>query len=56
MTLHDFGATYLIIVMLIFAFSGALGKMFWNGSVRDCYQANQVLLESGAQGPLRVCE
>jgi len=45
--------TFLIISILIFAFSGSLYKMFWNAHERDCHQANSELLQEQREGPLR---
>ena len=54
MTLRD-PLTFLLITVLIFAFSGELFKVFTTQNERDCYKANALLLEEGREGPLRGC-
>lgn len=48
-------ATYLLITILILAFSGELFDVFLTKHERDCHQANETLLREGGQGPLREC-
>lgn len=48
--------TYVLISVLIFAFSGELFTVFQSQRERDCYKRNATLLSDGAQGPLQECE
>ncbi len=57
MTLYEpISLTYVLIMALIFAFSGELFHGFVSRYERDCYQSNVQLLEEGRQGPLRKCQ
>lgn len=47
--------TFILITVLIFAFSGSLGKMFWNGSKADCHERNTQLMSDQRYGPLAHC-
>lgn len=47
---------FVIITVLIFAFSGELFSVFMTKNERDCYKVNQELLASQREGPLRNCE
>lgn len=47
---------WLLITVLILAFSGELGSVFMSKYERDCWKSNAILLEEGRQGPLRGCK
>ncbi len=48
-------ATWILITVLILAFSGELFDVFLTKHDRDCHQSNETLLREGGQGPLRDC-
>lgn len=47
--------TYILITVLILAFSGELFDVFLTKHERDCHARNARHLESGAQGPIQEC-
>jgi len=47
--------TYVLISVLILAFSGELFEVFLTKHERDCHQRNEWLLRDGAQGPIQEC-
>ena len=56
MTLYDpFTLTYLLITVLILAFSGELFDVFLTKHERDCHQRNAILLQDQREGPLQEC-
>lgn len=56
MTLYEpVTATWILISVLILAFSGELFDVFLTTHDRDCHQSNETLLREGQQGPLRDC-
>ena len=56
MTLYEpVSLTYVLITVLILAFSGELFDVFLTKHERDCHQRNERLLRDGAQGPLQEC-
>ena len=57
MTLHEpITLTYVLISVLVLAFSGELFDVFLTKHERDCHQRNEWLLRDGAQGPIQECE
>jgi len=52
---EPFALTWLLITLLIFAFSGEMWSVLLTSNERDCYKANATLLEEGREGPLRDC-
>ncbi len=56
MTLYEpITLTYVLISVLILAFSGELFDVFLTKHERDCHQRNERLLRDGAQGPIQEC-
>lgn len=56
MTLYEpVTATYLLITVLIMAFSGELFDVFLTKHERDCHQRNATLLHEQREGPLQEC-
>lgn len=56
MTLYEpVSLTYILITVLILAFSGELFDVFLTKHERDCHQQNERLLRDGTQGPLQEC-
>ena len=56
MTLYEpVTATWVLISVLILAFSGELLDVFFTKHDRDCHASNETLLREGGQGPLRDC-
>ncbi len=56
MTLYEpVTATWILISVLILAFSGELFDVFLTKHDRDCHASNATLLREGQQGPLRDC-
>jgi len=56
MTLYEpVSLTYVLITVLILAFSGELFDVFLTKHERDCHRANETLLREAQQGPLRDC-
>lgn len=47
--------TYLLITVLILAFSGELFTVFLTAHERDCHQRNALLLREKRQGPIQAC-
>jgi len=47
--------TYVLITVLILAFSGELFDVFLTKHERDCHKSNALLLAEGRQGPQRGC-
>ena len=54
MTLND-PLTFIIITVLILAFSGQLGHNLYTIAERECYESNSVLQSDHREGPLRQC-
>lgn len=52
---EPFAMTWLVISLLIFAFSGTLGQTFYTQYQRDCQAANAALLAEQREGPLNDC-
>ncbi|MHB1098116.1 MAG: hypothetical protein ACYCZR_01050 [Burkholderiales bacterium] len=48
--------TYVLISVLILAFSGELFEVFRTKQERDCHARNERLLLDGAQGPIEECK
>lgn len=56
MTLYEpVTATWVLISVLILAFSGELFDVFFTKHERDCHASNETLLREARQGPLRDC-
>ncbi len=56
MTLYEFAVlTYVLISVLILAFSGELFDVFLTKHERDCHRRNALLLEEQREGPLQRC-
>lgn len=47
--------TYVLITVLILAFSGELFDVFLTKHERDCHQRNATILQGHKQGPLQDC-
>ncbi len=56
MTLYEpVTITYVLISVLILAFSGELFDVFLTKHERDCHASNATLLHEQREGPLREC-
>lgn len=56
MTLYEFAVlTFVVISVLVLAFSGELFDVFLTKHERDCHARNEQLLRDGAHGPLQQC-
>lgn len=56
MTLYEpITITYVLITVLILAFSGELFDVFLTKHERDCHQRNAILLQDQLEGPLQEC-
>ena len=57
MTLYEpVSLTYVLISVLILAFSYTLGDDLLTKHDRDCHAKNSAMLERQAEGPLQECE
>ena len=52
---EPFSLAFLVITLLILAFSSELGVVLLTQNERDCHRTNSLLLEEGREGPLRRC-